>query len=222
VARLPFEGREDALVLGRVGTFSNLLGSGAVQSCRNLLDQRGLDPAAIRVAVEANAGAPMTPLPTNVAPGMRRTFPLATLILLLLISCTDASPSLVPPPTGGREPATASAGAGSGTLVVRQRYRGPGSYVEGSVGFVEVSAAGTAEVARWERQILGSGRRRFSLQAGTYSLTSWQRPCDGNCQDGFDPPVDGCEESFTIGAGETATAVVAVTPDSGCTIAFRR
>lgn len=160
---------------------------------------------------------------TNGAPGMWRTFPLAILILPLLFSCTDGSPSMVPAPTGGRDqPATASAGAGSATLAVRQRYRGPGSYVEGSVGFVEVSAAGTAEVARRERQILGSGRRRFSLQAGTYSLTSWQRPCDGSCQDGFDPPVDGCEESFIIGEGETATAVVAVTPGSGCTIAFRR
>jgi hypothetical protein len=65
VAGLPFEGRQDALVLGRVGTFSSLLGSGAVQSCRNLVDQRGLDPAAIRAAVEANAGAPMTPLPAG-------------------------------------------------------------------------------------------------------------------------------------------------------------
>jgi hypothetical protein len=65
VARLPFDGREDALVLGRVGSFSNLLGSGAVQSCRNLVDQRGVDPAAIRGAVEANAGAPMTPLPAG-------------------------------------------------------------------------------------------------------------------------------------------------------------
>lgn len=65
MARLPFDGREDALVLGRVGTFSNLLGSGAVQSCRNLVDQRGVDPAAIRAAVEANAGAPMTPLPAG-------------------------------------------------------------------------------------------------------------------------------------------------------------
>lgn len=65
MARLPFEGREDALVLGRVGTFSNLLGGGAVQSCRNLVGQRGVDPAAIRAAVEANAGAPMTPLPAG-------------------------------------------------------------------------------------------------------------------------------------------------------------
>lgn len=154
---------------------------------------------------------------------MWRTFPLATLILL--ISCSNASPSLVPatPVEDRDQPATAtpSAGAGFATLVVRQRYRGPGYYVEGSVGFVEVSAPGTATVTRRERQILGRGRRRFSLRPGTYSLTSWQRPCDGNCQDGFDPPVDGCEESFTIGGGETVTADVAVAPDSGCTIAFR-
>jgi hypothetical protein len=153
---------------------------------------------------------------------MWRAIPLATLIVLT--SCTDASPSLGPAtPGGGRHQSattTLSAGAGSATLMVRQRYRGPGYYIEGSLGFVEVSAPGTAAVTRWERQILGRGRMRFSLPPGTYSLTSWQRPCDGNCQDGLDPPVDGCEASVTIVEGETVTAIIAVTPDSGCTIAF--
>ena len=104
--------------------------------------------------------------------------------------------------------------------MVRQRYRGPGYYIEGSLGFVEVSTPGTAAVTRWERQIQGRGRRSFSLPPGTYSLTSWQRPCDGNCQDGLDPPVDGCEASITIGEGEIVNAIVTVTPDSGCTIEF--
>jgi hypothetical protein len=153
---------------------------------------------------------------------MWKAIPVVTLILLT--SCTDASPSpgAATPVGSGDQPATTtpSASAGLATLVVRQLYRGPGFYIEGSIGFVEVSEPGTAAVRKWERQILGRGRRRFSLAPGTYSLTSWQRACDGNCQDGLDPPVDTCEASVTLGAGETVTAIVTVTPDSGCTIAF--
>lgn len=33
--------------------------------------------------------------------------------------------------------------------------------------------------------------------------------------------ADGCEASFTVKRTETVTAVITVTPDSGCTIAFR-
>jgi hypothetical protein len=153
--------------------------------------------------------------------GMWRALPLA--IIIVPTSCTGASPSSGPAtPVGVDQPATAtlSGGTGSATLVVRQRYRGPGYYIEGAIGFVEVSTPGTAAVTRWERQIQGRGRRRFSLPPGTYSLTSWQRPCDGNCQDGLDPPVDGCEASITIREGEIVNAIVTVTPDSGCTIAF--
>jgi hypothetical protein len=142
--------------------------------------------------------------------------------LIVLLSCTNARPAPATPTSvatnAGPSSQPTSVDAGSSTLVVRQRYRGPDYYIEGSVGFVEVASPGAAEVARLERQITGRGDRRFSLQPGTYSLTSWQRPCDGNCQDGFDPPVDGCELSFTVGRAETVIAVVTVTPGSGCTI----
>ena len=153
---------------------------------------------------------------------MWKAIPVVTLILLT--SCTNASPSPgATAPIGSLDqpaPATPSASAGSATLVVRQWYHGPGFYIEGSIGFVEVSAPGTAAVTKWEQQILGRARVRFSLAPGTYSLTSWQRPCDGNCQDGLDPPVDACETSVTLGEGDTVTAIVTVTPDSGCTITF--
>lgn len=162
-------------------------------------------------------------LSTSTQPGggsMWSRVPLMALILLL--SCTNTRPGPASPTSvatvADRTLQPTSVDTGSSTLVVRQRYRGPDYYIEGSVGFVEVSSPGAAEVARLERQIAGRGDRRFSLRPGTYSLTSWQRPCDGNCQDGFDPPVDGCESSFTVGRGETVIALVTVTPGSGCTI----
>jgi hypothetical protein len=154
---------------------------------------------------------------------MWKAIPVVTLILFT--SCTDTSSSPgATTPVGSRDQsttATSPASAGVATLVVRQRYRGSETYIEGSIGFVEVSEPGTSAVTRWERQILGRDGRHFYVAPGTYSLTSWQRPCDGNCQDGLDPPVDACEASVTLGVGETVIAIVRVTPDSGCTIPFQ-
>ena len=65
VARLPFEGREDASVLGSVGTFSNLLGSGAVQSCRNLARQGGLEHGGSPGRRRSERRCAMTPLPAG-------------------------------------------------------------------------------------------------------------------------------------------------------------
>jgi hypothetical protein len=110
----------------------------------------------------------------------------------------------------------------AGTLVVRQRYRERSSfYIEGSVGFVEVAQPGVDAVTRLERQLEGDASVRLVLAPGVYSITSWQRPCDGNCQDGFDPPVDGCETSISIDSGDTTRAAVTVTPDQGCLITVR-
>jgi hypothetical protein len=153
---------------------------------------------------------------------MWRSVPLAG--LFMLVFCTrPASPqapitvndSLVSPTS-----TSSSVEEELSTLVVRQRYRGPSYYIEGSIGFVEVSAPGAGGPTREEWRIEGRGVARVVLRSGTYSLTSWQRPCDGNCEDGFDPPVDGCEASFTVERAEKVIAVVTVTPDSGCTIVF--
>lgn len=118
--------------------------------------------------------------------------------------------------TGSRETAEPSA-----TLLVRQEY-GRGSYIEGSVGFIEVSQPGTETVMRRQRRVEGERSVSLELHPGTYSLTSWQRPCDGNCQDGFDPPVDGCEASITLDPGQSVRADVTITPGSGCEIHIRR
>jgi hypothetical protein len=151
---------------------------------------------------------------------MRMKTALAIAVIAVLAGCTRGS--------GAESTAEKSARTASGdtaersaTLVVRQRYR-DGFYVEGSVGFVEVSRPGSETVTRLERQIEGDESVSLVLPPGSYSLTSWQRPCDGNCQDGFDPPVDGCEASVTLDPGQTAMADVTVKPDSGCQIRIRR
>jgi hypothetical protein len=151
---------------------------------------------------------------------MRMKTALAIAVIAVLAGCTQGSSA---ESTAERSAGTASGDTAerSATLVVRQRYR-DGFYVEGSVGFVEVSRPGSETVTRLERQIEGDESVSLVLPPGSWSLTSWQRPCDGNCQDGFDPPVDGCEASFTLDPDQTAMADVTVTPSSGCQIRIRR
>ena len=71
------------------------------------------------------------------------------------------------------------------------RHLSGGAYIEGSVSFLRVrDARGTLVVdesggprLRW--------RVRRRLPAGRYRLTSFERPCDGNCSL-LDPPTDRC------------------------------
>ncbi len=150
---------------------------------------------------------------------MRMGTALAIALIGVLAGCTTGSSA---ESTDGRSAGTASGETAerSATLVVRQRYR-DGFYIEGSVGFIEVSQPGRETVTRLERQVVGDRSVSLVLPPGSYSLTSWQRPCDGNCQDGFDPPVAGCEASIMLGSGQTVTADVTVTPGSGCQIHIR-
>lgn len=150
---------------------------------------------------------------------MRMKTALAIAVLAVLAGCSQGSSA---ESTAEKSAGTASGAAErSATLVVRQQYQ-DGFYVEGSVGFVEVSRPGSETVTRHERQVEGDESVSLVLLPGSYSLTSWQRPCDGNCQDGFDPPVDGCEASVTLDSGQTLKADVTVTPNSGCQIRIRR
>jgi hypothetical protein len=150
---------------------------------------------------------------------MRMKTALAIAVIAVLSGCTQGSAESTAEKSAGT--ASGDAAERSASLVVRQRYRG-GFYIEGSVGFVEVSRPGSETVSRLERQVEGDDSVRLVLPPGMYSLTSWQRPCDGNCQDGFDPPVDGCETSIMLESGQTVTADVTVKPDSGCQIRIRR
>jgi hypothetical protein len=150
---------------------------------------------------------------------MRMRTAFAIVLIAVLAGCTTGSSA---ESTAGRSAGTASGETAerSATLVVRQRYR-DGFYIEGSVRFVEMSQPGSEMVTRLERQVEGDHSVSLVLPPGSYSLTSWQRPCDGNCQDGFDPPVDGCEASIMLESGQTVTADFTVTPGSGCQIHIR-
>jgi hypothetical protein len=110
--------------------------------------------------------------------------------------------------------ATTPEGPKVGTLHVTQTISGP-LYVEGSIGYVRITQ-GSAE--EFEGRIANGGLDR-ALPLGTYTLSSYQRICSGNC-DHPGPPTDRCAIQFTLGDnGQRIDAVVTLTPTkNSCSI----
>jgi D-alanyl-D-alanine dipeptidase len=89
-----------------------------------------------------------------------------------------------------------------------------GAYTEGSVGFLRVlDRQGTPVVeestqsARW--------RVRHQLPAGRYRVTSFERPCSGNCLF-LDMPRERCSRRIRILAGGRTGVRSVVRPGRGC------
>ena len=109
----------------------------------------------------------------------------------------------------------ASAQSPSGVLDFRRVLdlsRGP--YIEGSVAFLRVRDAARRVVldessgrVRW--------RVRRRLPAGRYRLTSFERPCSGNCSV-LDPPAERCSRRITIIAHGRTGVRATVRPGRGC------
>jgi hypothetical protein len=91
-------------------------------------------------------------------------------------------------------------------------------YVEGSIGYIQIVNRAGRRIA--QKTFRGATKElRFALMPGRYRMTSFQRPCDGNCSY-LDPPTDRCSRSFRIEARVPVTATVLVSPGSGCRIRF--
>jgi hypothetical protein len=113
-----------------------------------------------------------------------------------------------------------------GFLIVDQQLGG--FFTEGSFPYVKLESAGGRVIAerllRDTRILLPLLRQR--LDAGTYRLLSYQRPCEGACPRrggrGLDPPTLRCEASVEIAAGETVTALVRPRAGHGCRIVVGR
>lgn len=128
---------------------------------------------------------------------------------------------------GGNDDGTAVAGdappAAEGRLVVLEQRPPLPIYIEGSVGFVRVVVPGGAVV--FDDRVPASRRLTMTafdrrLPAGPYHVSSWQRPCSGNC--GYlDPPRDRCGSDVDVRAGERAVVVVRLGQRGGCTIVSR-
>ena len=147
-----------------------------------------------------------------------RTFIVIALASLFMAAC-GGSEATGP---GETEPEAAS-------VRVRQLYDiSGGVYVEGAYSYVRVDDLdGDTLVERKLDDPTQRDDRTFvstttlSLGPGTYSLISYQRPCDGNC--GYlDPPTDRCSREIVVQPGDTAPVTIRVRPGQGCTIETAR
>ena len=95
-------------------------------------------------------------------------------------------------------------------------------YREGAVSYVVIRQAGNDAAATKTSRLLAPLEPTLiigtELAPGRYMISSFQRPCDGNC--GFlDPPVDQCAAGpLELRAGTVINVLVSVIPFGGCTI----
>jgi hypothetical protein len=92
-------------------------------------------------------------------------------------------------------------------------------YREGSVSYVEVRAADGAIVVSKEFHLEGLIQAAVDqpLAPGSYTIRSWQRPCNGDCSR-LDGIVDACEASFTAMERTDLFVTAAFAPRTGCTL----
>ena len=81
-------------------------------------------------------------------------------------------------------------------------------YIEGSLHFAQLEGPTgmTWQVNPWSYHRLAIDSGYFEdgpigISSGAYTVTFWQRPCDGNC-DNLDPEVTRCSASFDAGTGD--------------------
>jgi hypothetical protein len=116
-----------------------------------------------------------------------------------------------------------SGGQQGGRLVIRESLPAMPRYIEGSVSFLRVERTHSREVVVDGPVTEGTqvrGRESLLSRAvapGEYRVVSYQRPCDGNCQQ-LDPPVDRCNATLRVRAGETLTATVVLGQNGGCSV----
>ena len=96
--------------------------------------------------------------------------------------------------------------------------RGP--YIEGSVGFVQVRDARGSVVLEERVTLRARWRVRRRLPEGRYRVTSFERPCDGNCSM-LDFPRERCSRRIRILAGGRTGVRVTVRPHRGCRMRAR-
>ena len=115
----------------------------------------------------------------------------------------------------------AAAGQARGTLdYTRILDASRGVYIEGSISYLRVHDRRGVLVL--ERRS-GPGARfrvRRALAAGRYRVTSFERPCDGNCGL-LDPPAERCSRRVEILAGGRTGVRSTVRPGRGCRMSVK-
>ena len=157
------------------------------------------------------------------AAGRRLTFGVAGAALLLFLgACGDSGRATGPSPpvttaAGTTQPeSTTTVPDPTARLRIRQ-HQTSCCYIEGQVSYLIVRDEDGRIVA--ERAFSGLRPNRAAIDArlapGRYVVTSYQRPCDGNC--GYlDPPTDRCRTTVTLATDDDVILTVEFAPGQGC------
>ncbi len=94
-------------------------------------------------------------------------------------------------------------------------------YTEGSQSYLTVAAA-TGGRDTVEYVVMNPEHPVYSkpLAPGRYTITSWQRPCDGNCSN-LDPATDRCHSTISMPSNGPMFLSIVLTPGRGCRIVLR-
>jgi hypothetical protein len=110
--------------------------------------------------------------------------------------------------------------AASGLLVVRQSVLSGSSYAHGAVSYVRVETADGVVLVDEGQRISSREEEllRTYLPSGTYELTSYQRPCEFECDVGISEIIDRCSVAVALAPGDVRTASVQLRPGLGCEV----
>lgn len=118
------------------------------------------------------------------------------------------------------EPVTA-VDAPRATVAITQVFVGSSRYIERSLSYLRIARADGVVSSRAGCADTSVPTKILRLRPGRYRVSSWQRPCDGNC--GFlDPPTDRRSAPFRVVSARRLHATIRVSPGRGCTIEFGR
>jgi len=93
-------------------------------------------------------------------------------------------------------------------------------YIEGAAWHVRLSSNSFGTIVNlFDAQTLTENRLTLRrVPGGKYRVTSYMRPCDGNCSL-LDPPVDRCSGGVQVRAGKINRVIVDLrAPGKGCRI----
>ena len=111
--------------------------------------------------------------------------------------------------------------SGTSRLVLYQVWVGHELYIEGPRSYLTVSAsAGGSESFGYV--VMHTGDPVFSklVAPGRYTVKSWQRPCDGSC-DNLSGATDRCQRTVTLPANQSSLFVIQLAPGDGCRIVIQ-
>ena len=126
------------------------------------------------------------------------------------VATGTAVPGLIPLDTDFPQPLPSGAGnSGSDEVVLLVEAVDVGCcFIEGSLHFVQLEGptSMTWQINPAKAVSLANDSWRYDepplpVRPGSYTVTFWQRPCDGNC--GYlDPEVTRCSDSFVANSGD--------------------